>query len=55
MQAGTSSVVQWLRIHIPNAEVLGLIPGQETRSHKLQVRLKILHACMFQVSPGAVK
>ena len=39
---GTSLVVQWLRLHAPNAEVLGLIPGQGTISHMLQ--LKILRA-----------
>ena len=55
MQTGTSLVVKWLRIHIPNVGVLGLISGQGTRSHRLQVRLKILHACMLQASPGAVK
>ena len=26
---GTSLVVQWLRLHIPKAGGLGLIPGQE--------------------------
>ena len=35
-------MVQSLRLHIPNAEGLGLIPDQETRSHRLQ--LKISHA-----------
>ena len=30
---GTSLVVQWIRLHAPNAGVLGLIPGQGTRSH----------------------
>ena len=30
---GTSLVVQWLRLHAPNAGGLGLIPGQGTRSH----------------------
>ena len=34
---GTSPVVQWLRLHIPNAG-LGSIPGRGTRSHKLQIR-----------------
>ena len=38
----TSLVVQWLRFHAPNAEGPGLIPGQGTRSHMLQ--LKILYA-----------
>ena len=31
-------VVQWLRICAPNAGGLGLIPGQGTRSHMLQLR-----------------
>ena len=34
--AGTSLVVQWLRLYIPSAGASGLIPGQETRSHMLQ-------------------
>ena len=28
---GTSLVTQWLRLHTPNAECLGSIPGQETK------------------------
>ena len=35
----TSLVVQWLRLHTPNAESLGSIPGQGTRSHMLQLRV----------------
>ena len=31
--AGTSLMVQWLRLHVPNAEGPGSIPGQGTRSH----------------------
>ena len=38
---GTSLVVQWPRLHAPNAAGPGLIPGQGTRSCMLQ--LKILH------------
>ena len=34
----TSLVVQWLRLHTPNAEGSGSIPGQGTRSHMLQLR-----------------
>ncbi|TEA30370.1 hypothetical protein DBR06_SOUSAS27510010, partial [Sousa chinensis] len=37
-----SLVVQWLRLHAPNSEGTGLIPGQGTRSCMPQ--LKILHA-----------
>ena len=45
---GTSLVVCWLGIHALNARVLGLIPGQGTRSRRLQLRAlmlqpKILH------------
>ena len=36
--ARTSLVVQWLRL-IPNAGGLGSIPYQETRSHKLQLKI----------------
>ena len=31
--SGTSLVVQWVRIHSPNARGPGSIPGQGTRSH----------------------
>ena len=49
MSQGTCLVVQWLRLHTPNAAGLGSIPGQETRSHLPQRRvcmlpLKIPHA-----------
>ena len=53
---GTSLVVQWLRLHAPNAGELGLIPGQGTRSHMLQ--LKSLHVpkkIKLQVRPGTTK
>ena len=43
---GNSLVVQWLRLHAPSAGGLGLIPGQETRSRMLQ--LKILGATMIK-------
>ena len=39
---GTSLVVQWLRLHAPNAGGPGSIPGQGTRS--LMPQLKIPHA-----------
>ena len=32
----TSLVVQWLKVHTPNAGGLGSIPDQGTRSHLLQ-------------------
>ena len=35
-------MVQWLRLRIPNAGVLGSIPGQETRSHMSQLRVCVL-------------
>ena len=35
---GTSLVVQWLRLHAPNAGGLRSIPGQGTRSRKPQLR-----------------
>ena len=40
--AGTSQVVQWLRLHDPNAESLGLIPGQGTGVHMPQLRVCML-------------
>ena len=36
-------MVQWLRLCVPNAEGLGSIPGQGTRSHMTQLRV-----CMSQ-------
>ncbi|TEA37609.1 hypothetical protein DBR06_SOUSAS5310036, partial [Sousa chinensis] len=39
---GTSLVVQWLRLHTPNAGGLGSIPGQGTRSHTSQLRVRML-------------
>ena len=35
---GTSLLVLWLRLSAPNAGGPGLIPGQGTRSHMLQLR-----------------
>ena len=48
---GISLVVQWLRLQASNAGSPGQTPGQETRSHMLQLRvctpqLKIPHAAM---------
>ena len=50
-ERGTSLVVLRLKRHVPNAGGPGLIPGQGTKSHLLQLRvhmprLKILHAVM---------
>ena len=41
---GTFRAVQWLRLHTPNAGGPGLIPGQESRFHMLQLRV-----CMLQL------
>ena len=38
----TSLVVQWLRLHAPNAEDQGLIPGQGSRSHMPKLRAQML-------------
>ena len=35
-------MAQWLRLHTPNAGVLGSIPDQGTRSHILQLRVHML-------------
>ena len=40
---GTSLVVQWVRLHTPNAGGLGSIPGRGTRSH-MDVATKSPHA-----------
>ena len=34
----TALVAQWLTLYGPNAGSLGLIPGQGTRSHMLQLK-----------------
>ena len=34
--------VQWPRLSAPNAGSLGLIPGEENRSHMLQLRVHML-------------
>ena len=36
---GTSLVVQWLRLHTPNAGGLGSVPSQGIRSHKPQLNV----------------
>ena len=41
----TSLVVQWLRLYAPNTGDLGLIPGQETGTHMLQLKIKDLVCC----------
>ena len=46
--SGAFLVVQWLRLHAPNAGGLGLIPGQAARSNTPQVRVR-----MPQLRPGA--
>ena len=38
MIGGTSLVVQWLRLHAPNAERMGSVLGWGIRSHMLQLR-----------------
>ena len=58
-KTGTSLVVQWLRLCAPNAGGPGSIPGQGTRSHMPQLRvrmpqLKILHAAT-KISHTATK
>ena len=40
--SGTSLMVQWLRLGAVDAEGLGLIPGQGTRSHMLHRRVHML-------------
>ena len=36
---GTSLVVQWLRVHVPDSGGPGLIPGQRTRFHMPQMKI----------------
>ena len=37
--AGSSLVVQWLRLYAPNTGGQGLVPGHGTKSHMLQLRV----------------
>ena len=48
--SGTSLVVQWLRLHAPNAGGPGLIPVQRARSHIPQPRV-----CMMQLKDPACR
>ena len=50
--SGTSLVVQGLRLHVPNAGGLGLISGQGTRSHMLQLRV---HMLQQKLQPNKLK
>ena len=62
---GIFLVVQWLRLHAPEAGSLGLIPGQGTRSHIPQLSsdaaLKSLQvtatypACQLKILHAATK
>ena len=47
---GTSLVVQWLRLHAPNAGRPGSIPGQGTRSHMLQLRVCVPQIKMLRAT-----
>ena len=38
LRNGTSLVIQWLRLHAPNAGDPGSIPGQGIRPYMLQLR-----------------
>ena len=54
---GTSLEVQWLRLHTSNAGGPGSIPGQGTRSHMPQLRVRMLQqrSRMQQLRPGTDK
>ena len=58
-------MVQWVRVHVPSAGGLGLISGQGTRSHMLQLRLSttkneqinkyiLMRVTMPPVTPGSL-
>ena len=50
LSSGTSVMVQWLRLRVPNAGDPSLIPGQAPRSHVLQLKVSLA-----QIRPGAAK
>ena len=47
-------MIQWLRSHAPSAGDLGLIPGQRTRSHMLQL-VHMLQLKKLTVATGTAK
>ena len=51
LKQGTCLVVQWLRLHTPNAGAWGSIPGQGTRSHMWQLRPAAAAAKSLQLCP----
>ena len=51
---GTSLVVQWLRLHAPNAGGPGSTPGQGTQFFMLQLSVCV-PAHMLQLRPSATK
>ena len=46
MCTGTSLVVQWLRLHTPNARDPGSVPSQGTRPHMPRLRVRMQHLKM---------
>ena len=50
IEADTSLVVQWLRLHMLNARSLGSIPGQETRPHMPQLKIPHIATKSSQVA-----
>ena len=51
---GTSLVVQWVRLHAPNAGGLGSTPGGGTRSH-MHAATKSLHAATKKILCATTK
>ena len=52
LKTKTSLVVQWLRLHAPNAGDPGSIPDQGTSSHVLQLRV---HTLQLKIPQAATK
>lgn len=50
INVGTLLEIKWLRLGVPNARGLGLIPGDGTRSQVLQLNIPV-----FQLRPVVVK
>ena len=50
-------MVQWLRLHAPNAGGLGSVPGQGTRSHVPELRVQMLQLKIppTEIRPGTAK
>ena len=48
-------MVQWLKLHVPNAEDLDSILGQGTRLHMMQVEFACVHVLNHSVVSDSLR